>query len=94
MAWLPGIGPAVIAGVALRISAVAGMVTMGLVRVAEWLPAQRLSDGSPSRSVAPIVDRHPVHAALLIVLALAFGGDTSAPAGSGPNCRPSARAVG
>jgi thiosulfate dehydrogenase [quinone] large subunit len=76
MAGLLGLGLALIGGIALRVSAVAGTVMMGLMWVAEWPPARHLSDGSPSMSVNPFVDYHLVYAAVLIALALASAGDT------------------
>jgi thiosulfate dehydrogenase [quinone] large subunit len=44
--------------------------------VAEWPPAQYLSDGTPSMSTNPFVDHHVVHAVALITLAAASDGDT------------------
>ncbi|MFJ6838466.1 hypothetical protein [Streptomyces sp. NPDC091209] len=60
MAGPPGLGPPLIGGIALRISAVAGTVKTGLTRVAERPPARHPSDGSPSLPVNPFVDHHLV----------------------------------
>ncbi|WP_166027916.1 DoxX family membrane protein [Streptomyces chilikensis] len=76
MLGLLGIGLALTAGVALRLSALAGTVMMALMWVAEWPPAQHLSDGSPSMSTNPFVDYHLIYAVLLVALAAASAGDT------------------
>ncbi|MDQ0913419.1 thiosulfate dehydrogenase [quinone] large subunit [Streptomyces canus] len=76
MLGLLGIGVALIAGVALRLAAVAGTVLMALMWVAEWPPAQHLFDGSPSMSTNPFADYHLVYAVVLIALAAASAGDT------------------
>ncbi|NGO69189.1 DoxX family membrane protein [Streptomyces boncukensis] len=76
MAGLLGIGIALLAGVALRIAAVAGTVMMALMWAAEWPLAKHLSDGSPSMSTNPLVDYHVVYAAVLTVLAFAAAGAT------------------
>jgi thiosulfate dehydrogenase [quinone] large subunit len=76
MLGLLGIGVALIAGVALRFAAVAGTVMMALMWVAEWPPAQHLSDGSPSMSTNPFADYHLIYAVVLIALAAASAGDT------------------
>ncbi|MDX3615768.1 MULTISPECIES: hypothetical protein [Streptomyces] len=68
---LLGIGVALVAGVALRLAAVAGTVMTGLMRVAAWPPARHLSDGAPSMSTNPFVDHHLIHAVTLIALAAA-----------------------
>ncbi|KAA0932976.1 DoxX family membrane protein [Streptomyces apricus] len=69
MLGLLGVGVAVTAGVALRPAAVAGTAMMALMWVAEWPPAQHLSDGTPSMSTNPFVDYHVVYAAALVALA-------------------------
>ncbi|MFP8959728.1 hypothetical protein ACLIYP_04005 [Streptomyces nanhaiensis] len=76
MLGLLGIGLALTAGVALRLTAVAGTVMMALMWAAEWPLAQHLSDGSPSMSTNPIVNYHVMYAAVMIVLAVAAAGDT------------------
>ncbi|MDH6583117.1 thiosulfate dehydrogenase [quinone] large subunit [Streptomyces sp. SAI-133] len=76
MLGLLGIGVALIAGVALRLTAVAGTVMMALMWIAEWPPARHLSDGSPSMSTNPFADYHLVYALVLIALAVASAGDT------------------
>lgn len=76
MLGLLGIGVALLAGVALRLAAVAGTVMMVLMWAAEWPLAKHLSDGSPSMSTNPVVDYHIVYAAVLIVLAIAAAGNT------------------
>ncbi|MFF3201064.1 hypothetical protein [Streptomyces sp. NPDC002962] len=76
MLGLLGIGLALVAGVALRLAALAGTAMMALMWIAEWPPAKHLSDGSPSMSTNPFVDYHLIYAAALIVLAAAAAGDT------------------
>ncbi|MEU6230011.1 DoxX family protein [Streptomyces sp. NPDC047042] len=76
MLGLLGVGVALIAGVALRFAALAGTLMMALMWVAEWPPAQHLSDGSPSMSTNPFVEYHVVYAVVLIVLAATASGDT------------------
>lgn len=76
MAGLLGIGLALTAGIALRLAAVAGTAMMALMWIAEWPPAQHLSDGSPSMSTNPVVEYHVIYAAVLIVLAAVSAGDT------------------
>ncbi|MEY2241791.1 hypothetical protein AB8A21_02315 [Streptomyces sp. BF23-18] len=66
---------ALLAGVALRIAAVAGTAMMTLMWVAEWPPARHLADGSPSMSANPFVDYHVIYAVTLIALAVVAAGD-------------------
>ncbi|MFJ9717090.1 hypothetical protein ACIRPQ_14275 [Streptomyces sp. NPDC101213] len=76
MLGLLGIGVALVAGIGLRLAAAAGTVMMALMWVAEWPPAQHLSDGSASMSTNPFADYHLVYALVLIALAAASAGDT------------------
>lgn len=76
MLGLLGIGLALLAGIALRITAVCGTIMLALMWAAEWPPAKHLSDGSPSMSTNPWVDYHVVEAVLLIVLAAVGAGNT------------------
>ncbi|MGY1454098.1 hypothetical protein [Streptomyces sp. SS8] len=76
MLGLLGIGLALTAGVALRLTAVAGTVMMALMWAAEWPPARYLSDGSPSMSTNPVVNYHVMYAAVMIALAVLAAGDT------------------
>jgi thiosulfate dehydrogenase [quinone] large subunit len=75
MLGLLGIGLALVAGVALRLAAVAGTAMMALMWIAEWPPAKHLSDGSASMSTNPFVDYHLIYAVALIVLAAVAAGD-------------------
>ncbi|MER5942028.1 hypothetical protein ABT121_32525 [Streptomyces sp. NPDC001928] len=75
MLGLFGIGLALIAGVALRVAAVAGAVMMALMWVAEWPPAQTLSDGTPTMSTNPFAEYHLIYAVVLIALAAVSAGD-------------------
>ncbi|MET8861299.1 hypothetical protein [Streptomyces sp. NPDC004579] len=76
MAGLLGAGAALVAGVALRLAAVAGTVMMAFMWLAEWPPARHLSDGSPSMSPNPFVDYHVIYAVVLVALAVAGAGAT------------------
>jgi thiosulfate dehydrogenase [quinone] large subunit len=74
MLGLLGIGLAVMSGVALRISAVAGTALLGLMWLAEFPPAQHLASGAPSGSSNPFADYHVLYAVTLIMLALTAAG--------------------
>ncbi|WP_416956157.1 hypothetical protein [Streptomyces sp. Agncl-13] len=76
MLGLLGIGVALIAGVALRLAAVAGTAMMALMWIAEWPPAKHVSDGSLSMSSNPFVDYHLIYAVVIIALAVAGAGAT------------------
>jgi thiosulfate dehydrogenase [quinone] large subunit len=49
---------------------------MAFMWIAEWPPAQHLSDGTPSMSSNPLVDYHVLYAAVMIALAVASAGTT------------------
>lgn len=70
MAGMLGIGVAVVAGVGLRISAVAGTAMMLLMYIAEWPFA------AYAASTNPVVDYHIIYALALIVVATTAAGDT------------------
>ncbi|CAM5340790.1 MULTISPECIES: DoxX family membrane protein [Streptomyces] len=76
MLGLLGVGLALIAGIGLRLAAVAGTAMMALMWVAEWPPAKHLSDGAPSMSTNPFADYHLIYAVVLIALAVAGAGAT------------------
>jgi thiosulfate dehydrogenase [quinone] large subunit len=76
MVGLLGVGIALIAGVAVRIAAVAGVVMFALMWFAEFPFAQHTSNGSPSGSTNPLVDYHFIYAVVLIVLAATYAGST------------------
>ncbi|UWE10569.1 hypothetical protein [Actinacidiphila bryophytorum] len=76
MLALLGIGAALTAGVALRITAVAGTALMAMMWAAEWPPAQHLTGGAPSMSSNPIVDYHVIYALAMILFALTAAGTT------------------
>lgn len=69
MLGLLAIGVAVLAGVALWPSAIAGTVMMLLMWAAEWPLAQFTSAGAASGSTNPFVDYHLVYAIALVLLA-------------------------
>lgn len=70
MVAMLGIGLAVMAGVGLRISAVAGSLVMLLMYLAEWPFAANAA------STNPLVDYHVVYALALIAVAAVSAGDT------------------
>ncbi|MFF7534789.1 hypothetical protein ACFZB2_37745 [Streptomyces bobili] len=76
MLGLLGIGLALIAGIGLRLAAIAGTAMMALMWIAEWPPAKHLSDGSASMSTNPFADYHLVYAVVLIGLAAVGAGAT------------------
>ena len=76
MLGMLGIGCALISGVALRLTALAGTAMMALMWAAEWPPAQHLSTGAPSMSSNPLVDYHLVYALAMILFAVALAGNT------------------
>jgi len=76
MLGLGAIGIAVIAGVGLRLSAVAGSLMMLMMWAAEWPFAQSMSTGEATHSTNPIIDYHIIYALILIVVAAAAGGNT------------------
>ena len=65
-----GIGLAVMLGIGLRVSAVAGTVILVLMYLAEW------PFGANAASTNPAVDYHIIYALSLIVLAALSAGDT------------------
>lgn len=69
MPGLLGIGLARVAGIGLRLAAVAGTAMMALMWIAEWPPAKHLSDGTASMSTNPFADCHLIYAVVLIALA-------------------------
>lgn len=65
-----GIGVAVLLGIGLRVSAVAGSFVMVLMYLAEWPFTPNTA------STNPLVDYHIIYALVLIVVAAASAGDT------------------
>jgi thiosulfate dehydrogenase [quinone] large subunit len=76
MLGMLGIGVALIAGVAIRASAVAGVLIMAMMWFAEFPLAQLASDGSASGSTNPLTDYHFLYAIVLVVLAVTGSGNT------------------
>ena len=68
MLGMLGVGLAVVLGIGLRVSAVAGSLIMAMMWLAEW----PLAAGSSN----PVVDYHVVYALALVAFALVFAGDT------------------
>ncbi len=68
MLGMLGVGLAVMLGIGLRVSAVAGPIIMLLMWVAEW-PLQ-------SGSTNPLIDYHVIYGLSLVLFALTFAGDT------------------
>ncbi|MFI7598128.1 hypothetical protein [Actinoplanes sp. NPDC049681] len=76
MLGMLGVGLALVLGIGLRVSAVAGSLIMAMMWLAEFPLAQTTGAGKPSGSTNPIVDYHLVYAAALIVAAAAYAGHT------------------
>lgn len=76
MLGMLGIGVAVIAGVALRAAAAAGVLVLAMMWFAEFPLAQHTSAGAPSGSSNPLVDYHFIYALVLVVLAASYAGTT------------------
>ncbi len=76
MLCMAGVGVAVILGIGLRLSAIAGAVMMLMMWAAEWPLARFDSAGKATASVNPLVDYHIIYALALIVIALALAGNT------------------
>ncbi|MFD5316710.1 hypothetical protein [Streptomyces sp. NPDC127098] len=74
MAGLFGLGASLVAGVGLRVTAVAGSLMMLFLWLSQFPPARHLSDGSPSMSPNPLVDQHVVYAVVMVVLAACSAG--------------------
>jgi len=70
MAGMLGIGLAVILGIGLRVSAIAGTVLMVLMYLAEWPFAPNTGSNNP------LVDYHIIYALALIAVAATLAGDT------------------
>ncbi|GAA4447019.1 hypothetical protein ACFQV2_19780 [Actinokineospora soli] len=74
MLGLAGIAAALLLGVALRVTAVAGSLMMLLMWAAEW-PLDRHNDaGELTRSTNPLIEYHVIYALVLVVLAVAGAG--------------------
>jgi thiosulfate dehydrogenase [quinone] large subunit len=76
MLGLLGIGTALIAGIGLRISAIAGSLMTLMMWAAEWPLAKSTSAGAATHSSNPLIDYHIIYALIFIVLAAAAAGDT------------------
>lgn len=76
MLGLLGVGVALVAGVALRIAAAAGGLIMIMMWFAEFPPAQHTHTGALTSSPNPLVDYHLIYAAILLVVALTYAGNT------------------
>lgn len=76
MLGLLGVGAAVLLGIGLRVSAVAGTAMMLLMWAAEW-PLDRFTEaGEATQSTNPVIDYHIIYAIVLIVLAAVYAGNT------------------
>lgn len=74
MLGLGAIGVAVILGVGLRISAVAGTVLMMMMWFAEWPLARFTDSGDPTGSTNPLLDYHVIYSLALIAVAVTAAG--------------------
>ena len=68
------VGVALIAGIALRLAAGAGVLIMAMMWLGEYPLAQHTSAGAPSASTNPLTDYHFIYAVVLVVLAAAYAG--------------------
>ena len=76
MLGMLGLGVALIAGVAVRAAAVAGVIILAMMWFAEFPLAQHTSAGAPAGSSNPLVDYHFLYAVVLVVLAVTYAGST------------------
>jgi len=76
MLGLLGIGVALIAGIGLRLAAIANPVMMAGMWLAEFPLDKTTAAGEPSMSTNPLVDYHVIYALIGIVAALAYAGHT------------------
>jgi len=74
MLGMLAVGVALIAGVALRVAAAAGVLIMAMMWFGEFPFAQHTSAGAPSASSNPLTDYHFIYAVVLVVLAAAYAG--------------------
>lgn len=70
MAGMLGLGVSLVAGIGLRVTALAGPLMMLFLWLGEFPPARHASDGSPTMSPNPLVDQHVIYAVVMVVLAL------------------------
>ena len=75
MLGLLAIGVALIAGVAMRIAAISGVLMLAMMWLAEVPFAQFTSAGEPTGS-PPFADSHYIYGVVLIVLAATYAGTT------------------
>lgn len=67
------IGVTLVAGVALRLMAIAGVVMLVLMWAAEWPLARHNSSGALTGSTSPFVDYHLIYAIAMVMIALIAG---------------------
>jgi thiosulfate dehydrogenase [quinone] large subunit len=75
MLGLAGIAIALLAGIGLRVAAVAGTVMMLLMWAAEWPPDRFTDAGVPTTSTNPVLDYHVLYALVMIALAVVAAGN-------------------
>ncbi len=76
MVGMFAVGVALLAGVGLRVAAVAGGLIMMMMWFAEFPLAQHTSTGAASGSTNPVTDYHLIYTVVLIGLAAAYAGHT------------------
>ncbi len=76
MVGLLGVGVTLMAGVAVRLGAVSGVLLVAGMWLATYPLAQFDSTGAATRSTNPFLDDHVLEALILIVVALACAGTT------------------
>lgn len=76
MLGLLGVGVALLAGVAVRLAAISGVLMLALMWFAEFPPARYTIAGKPSGSTNPFADSHFIYALALVVVAATYAGST------------------
>jgi thiosulfate dehydrogenase (quinone) large subunit len=76
MIGLAGIGVALLLGIAMRLAALAGIIMLALMWVAEWPLHKVTSSGDPSMSYNPILNQHVFLVLILLALAATYAGNT------------------
>ncbi len=76
MLGLLGIGVALVAGIALRIAAISGVLLLAMMWLAEFPLAQHTHAGAASGSTNPLIDYHIIYAIALVVVAATYAGNT------------------
>ncbi|SOD62743.1 thiosulfate dehydrogenase [quinone] large subunit [Streptomyces zhaozhouensis] len=74
MAGMGGLGVALVLGIGLRVTAIAGPLLMLTLWLSMYPPARHASDGTPTMSTNPLFDQHVVYAGVMVAVALCSAG--------------------